>query len=115
MVRRAVAHDQMRGATTDAPLLCSPAHGLDHLGMAGKTEIIIGTKGKQRLAINRHLRLLRALQQRSLPIEVRGTAGSETRSKIEGQTKAQCWKPEAGSPAVQRPASGLRPHAAYCT
>ncbi|MCY1448148.1 hypothetical protein D9M71_648010 [compost metagenome] len=51
--------------------------------MIGQPQVVVVTERQQRLAINHHLRPLRAFEQRTLTVEIFGTTGSKACGEIE--------------------------------
>jgi hypothetical protein len=51
--------------------------------MIGQAQVVVVTERQQRLAIDHHLRPLRAFEQRALAVEVFGTTGSKACGEIE--------------------------------
>ncbi|MNP00926.1 hypothetical protein D3C76_927250 [compost metagenome] len=88
VVRTAMAIHQMRGATAHTPALGAGTHRGDHFGMVGQAQIIIGTEGQHRLAVDDHFRSLRAFQQRALAVEVLRLALGKAGGEIEGHGKS---------------------------
>ncbi|MNN57326.1 hypothetical protein D3C81_1723110 [compost metagenome] len=78
----------MRGATAHAPALGTGTHGGDHFGMIGQAQVVVGTEGQQRLAVDDHFRSLRGLQQRTLAVEVLRLAFGKAGGEIEGHGKS---------------------------
>ena len=74
----AVADDQMRRTTAYTPARGAGLPGFDHLRVIGQAQIVVIAEGEQRLAVDHHLRPLRALQQRALAIQIIGTANGQT-------------------------------------
>ncbi|MCY1458329.1 hypothetical protein D9M71_757030 [compost metagenome] len=58
----AVADHQVRGTAAYPPAFGAGTPGGDHLGMIGQPQVIVAAERQQRLAIDHHLRPLRALQ-----------------------------------------------------
>jgi len=60
VVRGAVTDDQMRRTAAYAPARCSRLPGFNHLRVTGQAQVVVIAEGEQRLAIDHHLRPLRA-------------------------------------------------------
>ena len=73
----AVANDQVGGTAAHTPTRRTGLPGFDHLRVIGQAEVVVIAESEQRLAIDHHLRALRALQQRALAIQVLGTANGQ--------------------------------------
>src|SRR5690606_20192616 len=98
-----MADHQMRRTATDAPLSRTIAHRLDHLGMVGKPQVIVGTEGPQPLAIDQHFRLLRSFQQRALAVEMLGAACGQARGEIEThESTANRWITASGLSTLRK-------------
>ncbi|MNT36762.1 hypothetical protein D3C72_1728670 [compost metagenome] len=83
MVRGTMADDQMRCPSAHTPLRSAGTPGFDHLRMIGQAQVVVVTERQQRLAIDHHLRPLRAFKQRALAVEVFGTTGGKACGEIE--------------------------------
>jgi hypothetical protein len=83
MVWGAVANDQVRCTTADAPLLSALLHRANYLGVIGQAEVVVGTERQQLLTISLHLRPLRGLQQRTLTEQIGSLTLGQASSEIE--------------------------------
>ncbi len=83
VMRRAVTDHQMRGTAAHAPGRGALLQRRNHLGMVGQAQVVVGAERQQAFTVDRHLRPLRTLQQRTPAVEVLGTTGGEAGREIE--------------------------------